>query len=69
MLRETSESIFFQSKLQEKAVQRRVVVSQFDVGLWQQWPSPSTEIIFWHTTALNAIDSGIQDNLGLVLTS
>src|SRR6218665_1183349 len=21
---------------------------QFDEGLWQQWPSPSTEISFWH---------------------
>jgi len=24
------------------------MVSQFDEGLWQQWPSPSTEICFWH---------------------
>src|SRR6218665_1800969 len=28
------------------------LVSQFDEGLWQQWPSPSTEICFWHITAL-----------------
>jgi len=27
------------------------LVSQFDEGLWQQWPSPSTEICFWHITA------------------
>src|SRR6218665_1857363 len=26
-------------------------VSQFVEGLWQQWPSPSTEICFWHITA------------------
>src|SRR6218665_661525 len=28
-----------------------LVGSQFDEGLWQQWPSPSTEICFWHITA------------------
>src|SRR6218665_468692 len=28
------------------------LVSQFDEGLWQQWPLPSTEISFWHSTAL-----------------
>ena len=28
------------------------LVSQFDEGLWQQWPLPSTEICFWHITAL-----------------
>jgi len=27
------------------------LVSQFDKGLWQQWPLPSTEICFWHITA------------------
>ena len=27
-------------------------VSQFDEGLWKQWTSPSTEICFWHITAL-----------------
>ena len=26
-------------------------VSKFGEGLWQQWPSPSTEICFWHITA------------------
>jgi len=28
----------------------RWLVSQFDEGLWQQWPLPSTEICFWHIT-------------------
>jgi len=27
-------------------------VSQFDEGLWPQWPSPSTESCFWHITTL-----------------
>src|SRR6218665_2550962 len=31
--------------------------SQFDEGLWQQWPSPSTEICFWHITALTIVDT------------
>ena len=26
------------------------LVSQFDEGLWQQWPLPSTEICFWRIT-------------------
>src|SRR6218665_723520 len=32
-----------------------IQVPQFDEGLWQQWPSPSTEICFWHITALYCI--------------
>ena len=37
---------------QEKPTGRQLVLgSQFDEGLWQQWPSPSTEICFWHITA------------------
>jgi len=39
---------------QQEIVARAVsgLVSQFDEGLWQQWPLPSTEICFWHITAL-----------------
>jgi len=28
------------------------LVFQFDEGLWQHWPLPSTEISCWHITAL-----------------
>src|SRR6218665_1180827 len=31
------------------------LVSKFDEGLWQQWPSPSTEICFWHIRAYSLI--------------
>jgi len=35
-----------------KTINNNFIVSQFDedlYALWQQWPSPSTEISFWHS--------------------
>ena len=44
------------------------LVSQFDEGLWQQWPLPSTEISFWHNiTALNYSQLGTAAGLYVLL--
>src|SRR6218665_1022311 len=39
---------YFEASAQVECAGGQSLVSQFDEGLWQQWPSPSTEICFWH---------------------
>src|SRR6218665_1950391 len=38
----------FESSAQVECAGGESLVSQFDEGLWQKWPSPSKEICFWH---------------------
>src|SRR6218665_1337744 len=42
----------FEASAQVECAGGESLDSQFDEGLWQQWPSPSTEISVWHTIVL-----------------